>query len=125
MNIRRGEIYLAALDPVLGRAISKTRPVLVISNDKNNQFSGTVTVLPITSKNLQKIYPFETYLPKGTGNLPKDSKIKADQIRTLDKSRIIKFIGALEKIEIIEIEKAIEIHLALHNMNSFLYRLLP
>ena len=51
MNIKRGEIYLAALDPVMGREIAKTRPVAVVSNDKNNEFSGTVTILPLTSKN--------------------------------------------------------------------------
>ena len=92
MNIRRGEIYVAVLDPVVGREISKTRPVIVVSNDKNNQFSGTVTVLPITSKNLKRIYPFEVFLSKGTGNLPKNSKAKADQIRTLDKARLVKDI---------------------------------
>ncbi len=113
MNIKRGGFYLAALDPVIGREISKTRPVLVVSNDKNNEFSGTVTVIPITSKNLQKIYPFEVLLTKGTGNLPKNSKIKADQIRTLDKSRIVKFIGTLEKGEMDQIDKAMKIHLAL------------
>ena len=57
MNIKRGDICLAALDPVMGKEISKTRPVVIISNDKNNEFSGTVTILPITSKNLEKIYP--------------------------------------------------------------------
>ena len=62
MIIKRGFIYLAALDPVVGNEIAKTRPVAVISNDKNNEFSGTVTVVPITSKNLRKIYPFEVYL---------------------------------------------------------------
>ena len=113
MNIKRGQIYLVALDPVIGREISKTRPVVVVSNDKNNDFSRTVTILPITSKNLRKIYPFEVFLTKGTGNLPKDSKVKADQIRTLDKGRIVKFIGTLEKKEIDQIEKATKIHLAL------------
>ena len=113
MNIKRGEIYLAALDPAIGREISKTRPVIIISNDKNNKFSGTVTILPITSRNLQKIYPFEVFLPKGSGNLPKDSKVKADQIRTLDKSRIITLIGKLGKEEISQIERAMKIHLAL------------
>ena len=113
MNIKRGGIYVAALDPVVGREISKTRPVVVVSNDKNNQFSGTVTVLPITSKNLKRIYPFEIYLPKGSGSLPKDSKIKADQIRTLDKARLVKEIGGLDHKEIEEIEKAIKIHLGL------------
>jgi mRNA interferase MazF len=113
MNIKRGGIYLAALDPVVGREIAKTRPVVVVSNDKNNEFSGTITILPITSKNLKKIYPFEVILSKGTGNLPKNSKLKADQIRTLDKSRIVKFIGTLEKQETDQIDKAIKIHLGL------------
>jgi mRNA interferase MazF len=57
MIINRGGIYLATLDPVIGRELSKTRPVVVISNDKNNQFSGTVTILPVTSKNIRKTYP--------------------------------------------------------------------
>lgn len=113
MNIRRGEIYLAALDPVVGKEISKTRPVVIISNDKNNQFSGTVTILPITSQNLEKIYPFEVFLAKGSGNLPKDSKVKADQIRTIDKMRVFSQIGRLRANEIAEIEKAISIHLEL------------
>ena len=113
MIIKRGFIYLAALDPVVGKEIAKTRPVVVISNDKNNEFSGTVTVIPITSKNLRKIYPFEVYLGKGIGNLPKNSKIKADQIRTLDKSRLVKLIGELGKAEIEAIEKALRVHLEL------------
>ena len=113
MNIKRGEIYLATLDPVLGKEISKTRPVVIISNNKNNLFSGTVTILPISSQNLDKTYPFEVFLPKGSGNLPKNSKVKADQIRTIDKMRIIRFIGELEKNQIDDIEKAIKIHLDL------------
>ncbi|MCJ7542755.1 MAG: type II toxin-antitoxin system PemK/MazF family toxin [Desulfobacterales bacterium] len=113
MNIKRGGIYLAALDPVIGRKISKTRPVVIVSNNKNNEFSGTVTILPITSKNIQRIYPFEVFIAKGIGNLPKNSKVKADQIRTLDKGRVIKFLGALEKNEMDLIGKAMLIHLDL------------
>jgi mRNA interferase MazF len=113
MTIKRGYIYLAALDPVVGNEIAKTRPVAVISNDINNEFSGTVTVLPLTSKNLRKIYPFEVYFGRGTGNLPKNSKVKADQIRTLDKSRLVKLIGELGVKEIKAIEKALKIHLEL------------
>jgi mRNA interferase MazF len=113
MNIRRGEIYLAALDPVIGREIAKVRPVVVVSNDKNNEFSGTVTILPLTSQNTLTVYPFEVFLAGGKANLPKDSKIKADQIRTLDKSRIIKNIGALDKNDMGAIDKAVRIHLAL------------
>ena len=113
MTIKRGEIYLVALDPVIGKEISKTRPVVIVSNDKNNEFSGTVTIIPITSKNLQKIYPFEVFLPLGSGNLPKNSKVKADQIRTLDKSRIVRSIGTLVEKELDHIGNAIKIHLNL------------
>jgi mRNA interferase MazF len=114
MTIKRGEIYLAALDPVVGKEISKTRPVVVISNDKNNEFSATVTILPLTSKNLQKIYPFEAFLSKGVGGLPKNSKVKADQIRTIDKSRLVALVGRLEKGGIAQIEQAVRIHLELY-----------
>jgi mRNA interferase MazF len=113
MAIKRGEIHIAAFDPVLGKEISKTRPVVAVSNDMNNRYSGTVTVLPVTSGNLEKIYPFEVFLPKGSGNLPKDSKVKADQIRTLDKARLVKRIGELDDDEIAEIEKAMRVHLGL------------
>jgi len=85
----------------------------ISENNKNNEFSGTVTILPLTSKKLQKVYPFEIYLTKGTGNLPKNSKAKADQIRTLDKSRIAKFIGEIEKEKMDLIDMAISIHLDL------------
>ena len=113
MDIRRGDIFVAALDPAVGREISKTRPVLIVSNDQNNRFSATVTILPITSGSLEKIYPFEILLPAGTGNLPKDSKVKTDQIRTLDKTRLLKRIGVLGNREMRLAEKAMGIHLAL------------
>ena len=113
MNIKRGGIYLAALDPTVGREIAKTRPVVVVSNNINNTHAGTVSVLPITSKNTEKIYPFEIFLGKGSANLPKNSKAQADQIRTLDKSRLIRFLGELNKKEMSQINKAVSIHLGL------------
>jgi mRNA interferase MazF len=113
MTINRGDIFLAALDPVVGNEISKTRPVIVVSNNINNCHAGTVTVLPVTSKKLKKTYPFELFLPKGAGNLPKDSKAKADQIRTLDKARLVKHIGTLSKEQLNLLNNAIRIHLAL------------
>ena len=119
MIIKRGEIHLASLDPAVGREISKTRPVVIISNDINNRFFGAITVLPITSKNLTKIYPFEVKLPKGAGNLPKDSKVKADQIRTLDKRRIIKTIGILDDESMARIETALKIHLGIEKTADY------
>jgi len=113
MNINRGDIFLAAFDPVVGHEISKTRPVIIVSNDIGNQYSGTVTIIPVTSKNLAKIYPFEIFLPKKNSKLSKDSKGKADQIRTLDKARLIKSIGHLDQVLMMKVNDAIRIHLNL------------
>ncbi len=115
MNIKRGEIFLAGLDPVVGNEISKTRPVIVVSNNTGNKYAGTVTVVPITSKNLEKVYPFEIYLPRRITTLKKNSKAKTDQIRTLDKARLIKSIGSLDHDLIRDLNTAIKIHLNLED----------
>jgi len=107
---KRGEIYLVNLDPTLGAEINKTRPALIISNDVNNQFSDTVTVIPITSY-VEKVYPFEVLLPAVENGLSKNSKAKCNQIRTIDKQRLIRSLGKLRP-EIIEaVEEATKIHL--------------
>ena len=110
--IKRGNIYWVRLDPIEGAEIGKTRPAVVISNDINNEFADTVTVIPITSKT-GKVYPFEMLIPKGTANLPEDSKVKANQIRTVDKKRIKDIIGTIPPDILKEIEKAVKIHLDL------------
>ena len=112
MNIKRGSVWLANLDPTIGSEIRKTRPVVVISNDINNANNNVITVLPVTS-NTAHLYSFEVLLPKGVADLPKDSKAKADQIRVLDKSRLIKLIGMLPDTYIALTEDAIKLHLAL------------
>jgi mRNA interferase MazF len=111
MNIKRGEIFIAALDPVIGHEVAKTRPVIIVSNNIGNTYSGTVTIIPVTSKNLTKIYPFEVYIPNDVGPLKKNSKAKADQIRTLDKARLIKSIGMLTDELVNNMDKAIKVHL--------------
>jgi mRNA interferase MazF len=113
MNIKRGSIFLVNLDPVIGKEISKTRPVVIISNDINNKYSGTITILPITTKNIDKLYPFEVLLEKGEGNVKKKSKIKVDQIRTIDRSRFHSFIGSLNEKIMSDIKNALKIHLAI------------
>lgn len=106
----RGEIWLVSLEPVTGHEIGKTRPALVISNDKNNKFSDTITMLPITSKT-EKIYPFETLITKEESVLPKDSKVKSNQIRTIDKEMLVKYIVKLQEAKLKEVESAVLIHL--------------
>ena len=113
-NPKRGEIYLVSLDPTVGSEISKTRPALIISNDINNQYGETVTVIPITTA-LEKIYPFEALLPLGEGGLTKKSKAKCNQVRTIDKIRLIKSIGQLDESRLNEIEKALLIHLGMYS----------
>ena len=109
---KRGQIWFVLLDPVVGHEIGKTRPALVISNDRNNQFADTVTVLPITSKT-EKIYPFEILLSKEETHLPKDSKVKCNQIRTVDKKRLVNLVGALSAERLKEIKQALLIHLGI------------
>lgn len=109
---KRGEIWLVSLEPVAGHEIGKTRPALVISNDRNNEFSSTVTVIPITSS-IEKVYPFEVLLLKDESGLTSDSKIKCNQIRTVDKSRLIKPAGALSPDMMAETRRALMIHLGI------------
>jgi mRNA interferase MazF len=113
MIIKRGDIFVASLDPVIGKEISKTRPVIVVSNDVNNRFSDTVSVLPLTSKHVDRVYPFEVFLPKKSANLPKDSKVKANQIRTIDKSRLVSFMGRIDRKDMSDIDLAMKVHLGL------------
>lgn len=109
---KRSQIWFVSLDPVVGHEIGKTRPALVISNNRNNQFADTVTVLPITSKT-EKIYPFEVFLSKEETHLPKNSKVKCNQIRTVDKKRLVNLVGALSSERLEEIKQALLIHLSI------------
>ncbi len=109
----RGEIYLVCLDPTIGREINKTRPALIISNDINNRVAQTVTVIPVTS-NVEKVYPFEAYLSSKETGLFKDSKAKCNQIRTVDKKRLVKPIGKVPPKRLKEIETALLIHLGIY-----------
>jgi len=113
----RGEIYLVCLDPTIGSEINKTRPAIIISNDINNQAAQTVTVIPITSST-KKVYPFETLLSSQESGLPKSSKAKCNQIRTIDKKRLVKSLGKVSKKELKEIEDSLSIHLGMYFDNN-------
>ena len=112
MKITRGDIFIANLDPTIGKEIQKTRPVIIVSNDIGNNHSNLVTVVPVTSQRLQKTYPYEVLLPESTGLL-KPSKAKANQVRTLDKSRLTKKVGRLNAKTIVELNLALRVHLDL------------
>ena len=112
---QQGEIYLVCLDPTVGSEINKTRPGLVISNNINNQYNQTITIIPITS-NVEKIYPFEVFLSSQKSGLSKNSKAKCNQIRTIDKKRLVKIIGKITSAKLKEIERALSLHLGFQNI---------
>lgn len=87
------------------------RPAAIVSNNLNNEYSNTVSVLPIMSKNAGKIYSFEVYVPKGTAGLTKDSRIQADQVRTIDKRRLVTFHGVLPDDILKQVDRALKVHL--------------
>jgi mRNA interferase MazF len=108
-----GAIYDVDLDPVVGSETGKRRPALVVSNDVNNQYAATVTVLPITGQPAAKQYPFEVLVPAGVGGLTVDSRVKANQVRTVDKTRLVRLRGQLPAQYLPEVKKALRIHLNL------------
>ncbi len=105
------------LRPAVGSEINKTRPALIISNDINNKTAHTVTVIPITS-NITKIYPFETLLYSKESGLIKDSKAKCNQIRTIDKKRLVKPVGKISREKLKEVEASLYIHLGMYVDNE-------
>jgi len=107
---KRGQIWRVNFDPTVGGEIKKTRPAVIISNDHNNQYALTVTVLPVSDCG-KEIFPFEVGLPRSIQGLTKDSKIKCQQVRTIDKSRLIQYLGDVPESVLLEIEKALKIHL--------------
>jgi mRNA interferase MazF len=110
---QRGEIYLTALDPALGHEIKKTRPTLVIQNDVTNHYGFTTIVAAITSKVSTPPYPNETLLHPGTSGLEIVSTVRLDQIRTIDRQRLVKRLGRVDDATMAKVDEAIKISLGL------------
>jgi mRNA interferase MazF len=109
----RGEIYLVNFDPTIGSEIKKTRPALIIQNDVSNEFSPITVVAAITSKYDDKLYPTEILIQKNEAGLTQDSVVLLNQIRSIDRQRLIKRIGKLDDLKIKRIDIAIKISLGL------------
>lgn len=104
--VRRGDVFVANLDPTIGVEIKKKRPVVVVSNDTINQFSRLVIVVPLTT-NISRLSPSHVLMPKGEGGLGQDSKALTEQIRAMDKLRLTTRIGTLSARFLHLIEQAI------------------
>jgi mRNA interferase MazF len=90
MVVKRFEVHLINLDPTIGREIKKTRPCLVISPNEMNEHIATVIVAPMTTKG--RAYPTRVSC-KFQG---KEGQIVLDQIRTVDKTRVVKKLGQID-----------------------------
>lgn len=105
-EIKRGQIYMADLNPVIGSEQGGIRPVVIIQNDRGNHFSPTVIVAAITGQ-VKKELPTHTKI-KTTG-LPKESTALLEQIRTVDKTRLLEKIGEVSVDEMNRITEALRV----------------
>jgi mRNA interferase MazF len=114
-KIKRGDIYFAKLNPVIGSEQGgKHRPVLIISNDTGNKHSPTVIVAAITSMEHAKANLPTHIVAKGYECLEKDSIILLEQIRTIDKQRLQEYIGTFDRRFMLSVDRALSISLALN-----------
>jgi mRNA interferase MazF len=111
---RRGEIYLTALDPTLGGEIQKTRPALVIQNDVSNRLSGLTIVASITSTVRFPLNPVHVLLAASqTTGLAVVSVALLNQIRAVDRTRLVKRLGIVDDETLERVDEAIKISLGL------------
>src|SRR6266576_127756 len=106
-DVRRGDIVIVNLDPTIGVEIKKTRPAIVVSNNSINRFSQLVVVVPLT-KNTAHISPSHVVIAKGTARLTFASKAVSEQIKAVDKQRIVKKLGTLPPAVLAQVERAVK-----------------
>lgn len=113
MLVKRGDIFLANLEPVKGSEQGGIRPVLIIQNDSGNQYSPVTIIAAITSKIFEKEYSTNVFISKQESRLDKDSTIMLNQVRTIDKTRLIKRISSLNNFIMNKVDLALKICLHL------------
>lgn len=116
-RVRRGEIRLVALDPVVGSEASRTRPAVIVSNDGANTTAtrlgqGVLTVVPVTS-NTNYVFAFQVLLTHAETGLKIDSKAQAEQVRSVAVERIGRVVGQLPFDVMDRLDEALRLHLSL------------
>lgn len=114
--VKRGEIYFAQLNPVIGSEQGGIRPVLIVQNDIGNQYSPTTIILAITSQINKAKLPTHVELKAKDYGLERDSVILAEQVRTIDKSRLKQRIAVLKPETMQRVDQALAISLGLHEV---------
>jgi mRNA interferase MazF len=114
---RRGEIWLVEFDPARGHEIQKTRPAVIVQNDIGNRYSPVTIVAAVTSKLSPTPYPVEVAVAPGKGNgLALPSAINLGQIRSVDRERLVKRLGALDPATMHKVDEALMISLGLSDL---------
>ena len=103
---RRGDIYIANLNPFRGSEQGGTRPVLILQNNDGNYYCPTLIVAPLSSKLKKTDLPTHFLLKKG-GGLVTDSIVELEQIKTIDKSRVKRYVGKITPEQMSGVEEAI------------------
>lgn len=111
MMIKRGDVFFADLNPVVGSEESGIRPVLVVQNDIGNRYSPTVIVAAVTSKLKKPKLPTHIQIEADETSLPQNSMVLAEQIRTLDKKRLKQKVGQLSIANMHHVDEALQISL--------------
>jgi len=111
---KRGDVYMARLDPREGSEQAGERPVIIVSRDAINDYSSVVIVIPVTDrKHKKRIYPSQVVLKKGDGGLTKDSVALGEQVRAVSTSRFRRQLGRLNPGSLRQIAEALRIALDL------------
>ena len=110
---RRGDIFYANLNPVIGSEQGGLRPVLILQNDAGNRYSPTTIVAAITSRTGKPRLPTHLELPADRCRLGRDSVALLEQIRTIDKRRLKNRIGCLDEEGLARLEEALAASLGL------------
>ncbi|GAX44403.1 PemK-like protein [Tolypothrix sp. NIES-4075] len=96
VEITRGDVVLCDLNPVIGTEQAGIRAVVILQIDRANAVSPHTIIAPFTSKIRRALLPSHVFVPAGIGGLSQDSVVLCEQIRVIDKSRIIRIIGHLD-----------------------------
>ena len=110
-DIKRGQVWYADISGVIGSEQGGKRPVLIIQNDVGNEKSPTTIIAPITSVRSKAKIPTHIWLAMATSGLSVNSMVLLEQIRTIDKSRLIHHMGEIQKGEQRLVDEAIKISL--------------
>lgn len=111
---RRGDVYLANLDPYIGSEQGGTRPVVVLQNNTGNYYCPTLIIAPITSKGNKKPSQPTHYYAERIHGLDVPGMVLLEQIKTIDKRRVRKYLGRMTRQQMDEIGEAIENALGLY-----------